>query len=107
LIYSGMLYIIGLIQPDPKFLREKLSYPEDQIETLLQDSSATEAILDDIASLTRKRDDVPLKIAHCIRDLAYGDTSKADDLKRMLHSNNMEYREIFERCYWRPIQEDS
>ncbi|MHC1624363.1 MAG: hypothetical protein ACXQTR_07255 [Candidatus Methanospirareceae archaeon] len=51
-------------------------------------------------------DDPPLRIAHCIRDLAYGDESRTADLISMVKSNNPEYRAIFEACLWRPTPEE-
>ena len=96
-----MYYIIGLVKPEPRFLRETLSYTKDQIETLRDEASAVQKIFDDIATLTRDRDDIPLRIAHCIRDLAYGKKSRNSDLKTMVQSEFAEYKEIFIRCYWR------
>jgi hypothetical protein len=55
-----------------------------------------------LADMTRKRDDPPLRIAHCIRDLIYGDRSRTDDLVSMVRSNDPGYRNIFERCFWAP-----
>ena len=49
----------------------------------------------------RFTDEPPLRIAHCIRDLAYGDESRTDDLVTMVQSSDPAYKEIFERCYWR------
>ena len=39
-------------------------------------------------------------------DLAYGDESHNNDLKAMVESDDPAYREIFERCYWRPTEEE-
>ncbi len=54
-----------------------------------------------LATLTRGSDAPPLRIAHCIRDLAFGDESRKDDLIAMVQSNEPEYRAIFEGCLWR------
>ena len=54
-----------------------------------------------IAQLTRDVDEAPLRIAHCIRDLAYGDESRADNLVEMVESDEPAYKDIFVRCYWR------
>ncbi len=43
----------------------------------------------------------PLVIAHCIRDIAYGDESRIDDLKALVESDDPAYRDIFVRCLWR------
>ncbi|HEX8264511.1 MAG TPA: NACHT domain-containing protein [Pyrinomonadaceae bacterium] len=54
-----------------------------------------------LAALTKSNDAPPLRIAHCIRDLSFGDTSRAVDLVDMANSSDSEYREIFETCLWR------
>ena len=59
-----------------------------------------------LAELTREVDAPPLRIAHCIRDLAYGDRSRSADLVSMVRSDDPEYRSIFERCLWRPTAEE-
>jgi hypothetical protein len=64
------------------------------------------ALFAELADLTRNRDDAPLRIAHCIRNLAYGDESHNNDLTAMVASDDPAYREIFERCYWRPTEEE-
>lgn len=58
-----------------------------------------------LARLTRDRDAAPLRIAHCIRDLAYGNEARADELVAMIDSDDPEYRAIFEACHWRPQAE--
>jgi hypothetical protein len=35
-----------------------------------------------------------------IRDLAYGDETRVDDLTVMIESEDLAYREIFEAAYW-------
>ena len=69
-------------------------------------SSPAETIFGNLADLTRTIDAAPLRIAHCIRDLAYGDTSRADHLLAMVESQDLEYRSIFEACYWRSTPEE-
>lgn len=59
-----------------------------------------EPLFDRLADLTRTIDAPPLRIAHCIRDLAYGNKSRTEDLVAMVKSDNPGYREIFERCHW-------
>ncbi|MGC1121163.1 MAG: NACHT domain-containing protein [Candidatus Methanofastidiosia archaeon] len=54
-----------------------------------------------LADLTRELDVPPLRIAHCIRDLAYGDESHIEDLVSMVKSDDPEYQEIFEAALWR------
>ena len=61
-----------------------------------------ESIFAHLADLTREIDAPPLRIAHCIRDLAYGDESRTEDLKAMVNSHDPQYRKIFETVYWRP-----
>lgn len=65
-----------------------------------------ESIFEHLAQLTQNIDAPPLRIAHCIRDLAYGDKSRANDLAAMVNSNDPRYREIFERCLWIPTEEE-
>ena len=59
------------------------------------------SIFVNIARLTKDIDAPPLRIAHCIRDLAYGDESRTDDLVAMVKSDDPVYKDIFERCLWR------
>ena len=54
-----------------------------------------------LAELTRGVEAAPLRIAHCLRDLAHGDEHRTGDLKQMVRSQDPEYRAIFKRCYWR------
>ncbi len=65
-----------------------------------------DSIFDNLAELTKKIDAPPLKTAHCIRDLAYGDESRTEDLAAMVKSDDPEYREIFETCLWRLTPEE-
>jgi hypothetical protein len=51
--------------------------------------------------LTRGHTAPALNIAHCVRDLAFGDASRTGDFVKMVDSNEPEYRSIFERCYFR------
>ncbi len=53
-----------------------------------------------IAELTRNSEAASLRIAHCIRDIAYGNESRAKDLLAMLRSDAPEYRSVFETCGW-------
>jgi energy-coupling factor transporter ATP-binding protein EcfA2 len=54
----------------------------------------------ELANLTRRSTAAELRIAHCIRDLSYGDESRADDLKAMVQSNDPELVRIFRRAGW-------
>ncbi len=69
--------------------------------------SADESMMARIADLTRSHQAPPLRIAHCIRDIAYGDKSRIDDLVAMVNSEDIEYKTIFETCYWRETQESN
>jgi len=69
-------------------------------------NSPDEIIFGRIADLMRTVDAAPLRIAHCIRDLAYGDESRTGDLVSMVHSQDPEYRSIFEACYWRSTPDE-
>jgi NACHT domain len=53
-----------------------------------------------LVRLTRGVDAPPLRVAHCIRDLAYGDESREDDLVAMVHSTEPGYRRLFEEAFW-------
>lgn len=68
--------------------------------------SPDESIFSHLADLTREIDEPPLRIAHCIRDLAYGNKKRAIDLVLMVESDDPQYRDIFERCLWRPTPEE-
>jgi NACHT domain len=65
-----------------------------------------ETIFGRLADLTQAVDAAPLCIAHCIRDLAYGDKTRAEDLASMVQSQNPAYRSIFEAAYWRSTPEE-
>ena len=54
-----------------------------------------------LAQLTREIESPALQIAHCIRDLAYGDESRTGDLRAMVQSEEPGYRQIFEEALWR------
>ncbi len=63
-------------------------------------NSVDESPFRELAEQTRTHESPPLRIAHCLRDLAYGDASRADDLVAMVHSQDPAYRDIFVSCYW-------
>jgi hypothetical protein len=65
-----------------------------------------ESIFKKLAELTRNNEAPPLQIAHCIRDLAYGDETRTNDLIAMANSDDPGYRSIFEDCFWRPTAEE-
>jgi hypothetical protein len=54
-----------------------------------------------LAELTRHIDSAPLRVAHCLRDLAYGDESRTKDLIAMVQSEDPTYRRLFEAAFWR------
>ncbi len=58
-----------------------------------------------LAQLTHRIDTPPLRLAHCIRDLAYGAESRVDDLIAMVHSTSPEYCRLLEEVFWRAKQE--
>lgn len=41
-----------------------------------------------------------LKTAHCLRDIAYGDESRTDDLIRMVKSDDPAYNNILREALW-------
>jgi hypothetical protein len=53
-----------------------------------------------LADITRDIDQPPLRFAHCIRDLAYGDRSRIKELVAMVNSHDPAYRNMFEGCLW-------
>jgi hypothetical protein len=106
LLFDGMLQILGYHESDADWFRESLGYTEAQIAEHQRDSAEVRALLTRLADQTRGRAEAPLRIAHCLRDLTYGDESRAGDLKAMVESDDPAYREIFERCYWRPTDAD-
>jgi hypothetical protein len=54
----------------------------------------------DLARLTRDVDHPALRIAHCLRDLAYGDEDRAGDLAAMVASDDPSYQELFREAMW-------
>lgn len=106
LIFDGWLYIFGYYNPDEKWLKDELHLSDEEIEQHKQETEEIKAMFDELARVTHDIDSPPLRIAHCIRDLAYGDESRADDLAAMVKSEDPAYREIFERCYWRLTPEE-
>jgi hypothetical protein len=63
--------------------------------------SPTNSPMKKIAQLARQHDLPALRIATVVRDLFYGNHSRASTLHVMLASNEPEYRRIFESGYWR------
>ncbi|MCP4690006.1 MAG: hypothetical protein GY859_18280, partial [Desulfobacterales bacterium] len=59
-----------------------------------------------LADLTRKSESPFLRVAHSIRDIAYGDRSRVEDLKNMAQSDHPVYRKLFEDALWRPTAEE-
>lgn len=55
-----------------------------------------------LAELTKDINEPSLRIAHCIRGLAYGNASRTDDFVEMVHSKDCRYRDIFSRFGWEP-----
>jgi hypothetical protein len=54
----------------------------------------------ELAERTRQSPAAELGIAHCIRDIAYGDQSRVNDLEAMVKSNDPELVRIFRRACW-------
>ena len=59
-----------------------------------------------VAELTREVDEPPLRLAHCIRDLAHGDEARSEDLAAMVASEDPGYRRLLEERLWRTIPAD-
>jgi len=68
-------------------------------------SSVNESPFLILAKLTRQIDFPPSHIAHCIRDIAYGDKPRVKDLEAMIHSKDPAYRTIFVEACWVDIEE--
>lgn len=59
---------------------------------------------DRLAILTRRDRTPELRIAHCLRDIAFGNKSRIDDFRSMLTSSDPELRRVFVDAFW--IDED-
>jgi hypothetical protein len=105
LFLDGSLYMLDFYEPDEAWLRQ-MGYTDDDLAAHRATVIECRALLESIADQTRDRSEPALRIAHCIRDLAYGDESRADDLKAMVESRDPEYRRIFVDCYWLPTEEE-
>ena len=74
------------------------------LDAWLKDNVKSDLINIDVFSqineLTRELDDPCLRIAHCIRDIAYGNNDRLKDLSRMVNSKDLAYKSIFEKCHW-------
>lgn len=55
----------------------------------------------ELAELTREIDAPLLRIAHCLRDLVYGNENRTQDLVVMVQSDDPAYVRIFEDAFWR------
>ena len=53
-----------------------------------------------IAELTREHPSAELRLAHCLRDLCFGDESRADDLVNMVQSPDPDMRQLLVDCFW-------
>jgi hypothetical protein len=101
LMFDGMLYLSGYYEADLRSLRAELQYTEEEMAEYQRSSGETRALFSRLAEETCDSTAASLRIGHCIRDLAYGKQSRARDLRLLLESEEPQYREIFERCYWR------
>jgi hypothetical protein len=102
LIIDGLLFVTGYHDPDGYWLRGYLGYDDEMITEHATAASESRMLFASIADKTRDRKEAPLRIAHCIRDLAYGDETCIDNFEKMFLSNSPVYRSIFERSFWRP-----
>jgi hypothetical protein len=55
----------------------------------------------ELATLTRSHPSAPLQVAHCLRDLVYGDAAREEDLVHMVESDKPTFRKLFEGAFWR------
>ncbi|MBF0370157.1 MAG: hypothetical protein HQL52_11940, partial [Magnetococcales bacterium] len=67
---------------------------------LVREDEEGPPLFEKLSQLTRDSDHPGLQIAHCIRDVAYGQEQRVEDLKGMIHSQDPKFREIFVAAYW-------
>ncbi|NQZ06208.1 MAG: NACHT domain-containing protein [Algicola sp.] len=91
----------GVVQEDKTYSAASYLMLDIWIYSFGFNDTKNESAFARLADLTKNNDSPPLRIAHCIRDLAYGDGSRKDDLIAMLESEDPAYRTIFENCLWR------
>ena len=103
---DGALNVLGYYEAGDDWIRS-MKYTAEQIEEHRNSAEETQTIFAELALVTSQRQEAPLRIANCIRDFLYGDDSRAEDLKTMLDSDDPAFRDIFERCYWRPTKEEA
>ncbi len=58
-------------------------------------------LFDGLVDVTKTIDAAPIRIAHVIRNMAYGDKASVAALESLLLSDEPAYRSIFEKCLWR------
>jgi hypothetical protein len=107
LMLDGMLYVVGYHKADASWLRQEMKYSEKLVEEHKITASPAEKILFELAQETRQFNHPPLCIAHCLRDLCYGNKNRIDELATMVNSEDSPYREIFIRRYWCQKENDS
>ncbi len=103
LIFDGLLQAYGFYDPEEKLWRELPTAAEAEFARARE----IKAIFSGLADATSAHTAPELRIAHCIRDLAYGAESRVDDLAAMVNSDDPAYRDIFIRCYWLPTPEEA
>jgi len=62
-------------------------------------SSPEESPFETFVALTRDHKSPPLQLSHCIRDIAFGNDERMEDLTRILSSEDLSYQEIFSDSY--------
>lgn len=106
LFIDAMFYLMGFHNSDDEWLRSRLKYTDEKIAQLKAVAAENQSILTKISERTRDRTEPALQIAHCIRDLAYGDKARTDDLISMLESDDPQFHKIFVDCYWFPNKKE-
>ena len=107
--YNILLRFFRKISPSHNFsgsLLLVMGYSDNMIAEHRTAATETQSLLAELADRTRDRPEPALRIAHCIRDLVYGDASRIDDLASMVVSDDPEYHRIFVSCYWLPTEEE-
>ena len=103
LVFDGALYTLGWYDVNTGKVQKALNLTTGQFAQYRTAIEETQSLFRQLAALTCSRDDIPLRVAHCLRDICYG-TDRSDDLKAMVESDDPRYRAFFERCHWDPIE---
>jgi hypothetical protein len=99
-LFDGMLFVIGFYGPNEDGLRKQLKYSDEHVEEHRIAAAELKKNFSAIAESTRQRHEAPLQIAHCFRDICYGDETGVAIFEAMIESGNPDILEIFKVCGW-------